>query len=107
MIRVKCQVNQVIRVILCLKLNGFLEGVKHYIRKVINESNKRFAHSINIPANVVRELNLKGESVRIKVNGNIISITKITDESDDMPKKITTSKPGDENSRGSSDGLII
>ena len=68
-----------------------MEYVKSYIRNVINESNHRFAHSINIPADIVRELELKGKSVKIQVNDNMISITKIDDESDNVTKKIETS----------------
>ena len=78
-----------------------------FVRKVVRKSKKRCSYSLNFPKEVIERLDLIGATIKLTIKKDRLIITKITDESDDTPKKITTSKPEDENQYGSSDGLII
>ena len=61
------------------KCNLRLYSMKRYLRRVAKRSNRQFQHSLNIPVNMVRKLNLSECIVELKMKDDSIIIKKVGD----------------------------
>ncbi len=53
--------------------------MKRYLRTVTKRSDRVFSHTINIPANMVKKLELSGNIVELKIKDNSIIIKKLAE----------------------------
>ena len=56
--------------------------MKRYLRTVTKKKKTKFEHSINIPAKIVRELELSGSIVELKIKDGYFMVKKIGDTLD-------------------------
>jgi len=58
--------------------------MKRYLRRVSKRSNRQFQHSLNIPANMVRNLKLSESIVELKMKDDYIVIKKVGETLESM-----------------------
>ncbi len=59
------------------KCNLRLNSMKRHLRRVVKRSNRQSQHSLNIPANMVKALELSECIVELKIKDNSIVIKKV------------------------------
>ncbi len=64
-------------IVLGLNANQMLQNMDYYIRKIVRGSKKKVDYSINIPADIVRELGFRDCKVTIKAKNKTLTITKV------------------------------
>ena len=58
--------------------------MKRYLRRVVKRSNRHFQYSLNIPANMIRKLELSECIVELKIKDNSIVIKKVGETLENM-----------------------
>ncbi len=53
--------------------------MKRYFRTVIKRNDRVFSHTINIPADMIKKLELSGNIVELKIKDNSIVIKKVAE----------------------------
>ena len=56
--------------------------MKRHLRTVVKKSNTKFEHVMNIPAKIVKELELSGNIVELKIKDGYFTVQKIGDTLD-------------------------
>ena len=69
--------------------------MKRYLRKITKRSRGKFEHSLSIPADFVRKLNLSDCIVEIKKDGDSLIIKKIEEKIEN--NTLTTKNESDNN----------
>jgi len=56
--------------------------MKRYLRTVVKKRKTRFEHIMNIPAKIVKELDLSGNIVELQIKDGYFTVKKIGDKLD-------------------------
>ena len=56
-----------------------MDSMKRYLRTVVKKRKTRFEHVMNIPAKIVKELELSGNIVELKIKDGYFTVKKIGD----------------------------